>query len=189
MSSLPQWNSFNGWSWQVTITTRHSTKPHSTVEKPHIRQLFKAAFNKSKPSADEAFIQVLMRYLLKKLWLWNPVTYTHTCVLESTWVFWMALAGKEGVKAVQFILSRWVEAVGMCLREGDNVATRNPRFSAETLCASISLRQLELFQTENCLFLLAVYVVSIVSPQCHKLCDQGPITAMVQESAWGETSP
>lgn len=44
--------------------------------------------------------------------------------------------GEEGVKAVQFILGRWVEAVGMCLREGDNVATRSPRSSAETLRAS-----------------------------------------------------
>lgn len=32
----------------------------------------------------------------------------------------------------------------MCLREGDNVATRNPRSSAETWHASISLQQLEL---------------------------------------------
>lgn len=59
------------------------------------------------------------------------------------------MGGEEGVKAIQFILGRWVEAVGMCLREGDNVATRNPRSSAETLCMSISLQQLELFQTEN----------------------------------------
>lgn len=51
------------------------------------------------------------------------------------------LGGEEGVKAVQFILGRWVEAVGMCLREGDNVATRNPRSSAETWHASISRLQ------------------------------------------------
>lgn len=51
--------------------------------------------------------------------------------------------GEEGVKTVQFILGRWVEAVGMCLREGDNVATRNPRSSAETWHASISRQQLD----------------------------------------------
>lgn len=51
------------------------------------------------------------------------------------------LGGEEGVKTVQFILGRWVEAVGMCLREGDNVATRNPRSSAETWRASISRLQ------------------------------------------------
>lgn len=49
--------------------------------------------------------------------------------------------GEERVKTVQFILGRWVEAVGMCLMEGDNVATRNLRSSAETLHASISLEQ------------------------------------------------
>lgn len=43
------------------------------------------------------------------------------------------MGGEEGVKAIQFIFGRWVEAVGMCLREGDNVAARNPRSSAETL--------------------------------------------------------
>lgn len=48
---------------------------------------------------------------------------------------------EEGVNAVQFILGRWVEAVGMRLMEGDNVATRNLRSSAETLRASISLKQ------------------------------------------------
>lgn len=63
--------------------------------------------------------------------------------------FWRALVGEEGVKAVQFILGRWVEAVGMCLREGDNVATRSPRSSAETWRASISLQQLELFKLRN----------------------------------------
>lgn len=51
------------------------------------------------------------------------------------------LGGEEWVKTVQFILGRWVEAVGMCLREGDNVATRNPRSSAETWHASISRLQ------------------------------------------------
>lgn len=45
----------------------------------------------------------------------------------------ITLGGEEGVKAVQFILGRWVEAAGMCLREGDNVATGNPRSSAETV--------------------------------------------------------
>lgn len=60
--------------------------------------------------------------------------YTCTCA-----VFWMAVGEEEGVKAIQFILGRWVEAVGMCLREGDNVATRNLRSSAEILRASISL--------------------------------------------------
>lgn len=54
-------------------------------------------------------------------------------------VYSSTVGGEEGVKAIQFILGRWVEAVGMCLREGDNVATRNPRSSAETLCMSISL--------------------------------------------------
>lgn len=54
-----------------------------------------------------------------------------------------ALGGEEGVKTVQFILGRWVEAVGMCLRAGDNVATRNPRSSAETWHASISRQQLD----------------------------------------------
>lgn len=53
------------------------------------------------------------------------------------------LGGQEGVKPVQFILGRWVEAVGMCLREGDNVATRNPRSSAETWHVSISRPQLD----------------------------------------------
>ena len=67
--------------------------------------------------------------------------------VERTW------CGEERVKAVQFILGRWVEAAGMCLREGETVATENPRSSAETLCASISLMQLEFFQTENCPFL------------------------------------
>lgn len=65
----------------------------------------------------------------------------------------ITLGGEEGVKAVQFILGRWVEAAGMCLREGDNVATGNPRSSAETVRASISQQQLELFQPENCPFL------------------------------------
>lgn len=64
------------------------------------------------------------------------------------------MGGEERVKTVQFILGRWVEAVGMCLREGDNVATKNLRSSAETLCASISLLQLELFQTEKLSFSL-----------------------------------
>lgn len=41
----------------------------------------------------------------------------------------------------------------MCLMEGDNVATRNLTSSAETLHASISVEQLEFFQTENCPFL------------------------------------
>ena len=89
------------------------------------------------------------------------------------------LGGEEGVKAVQFILGRWVEAVGMCLRVGDNVATRNPRSSAETLCASISLLQLELFQTENCTFLCHVYSMS------HYL--YRPVSYTM--SHWGITGP
>lgn len=48
---------------------------------------------------------------------------------------------KEGAQTVRFILGRWVEAVGMCLREGDNVATRNPTSSAENRHSSISLQQ------------------------------------------------
>lgn len=63
--------------------------------------------------------------------------------------FWRVLGRQEGVKAVQFILGRWVEAVGMCLRVGDNVAALSPSSSAETLHASISPQQLELFPTEN----------------------------------------
>lgn len=77
-------------------------------------------------------------------------------------MIWRALGREEGVKVVQFILGRWVEAVGMCLREGDNVATRNPRSSAEILHAFISSQQLELFQTENCPFLSYVEVTSFV---------------------------
>ena len=56
--------------------------------------------------------------------------------------------GEEGVKVIQFILGRWVEAAGMCLREGDNVATGNPRSSAESLRASISRPQLQTGRTE-----------------------------------------
>lgn len=67
-----------------------------------------------------------------------------------------ALGGEEGVKAVQFILGRWVEAVGMCLREGDNVATQNPRSSAETWHASIRLQQSELFKLRTVLSLFCL---------------------------------
>lgn len=71
------------------------------------------------------------------------------------------MSGEEGVKTVQFILGRWVEAVGMCLMEGDNVATWNVRSSAETLHASISLEQSDIFQTENWPFVIHVNVPSV----------------------------
>lgn len=48
---------------------------------------------------------------------------------------------QEGALTVRFILGRSVEVVGMCLREGDNVATRNPTSSAENWHSSISLQQ------------------------------------------------
>lgn len=38
----------------------------------------------------------------------------------------MLLHGEEGVKTVPFILGRWVEAVGMCLRESANLAIQDP---------------------------------------------------------------
>lgn len=90
----------------------------------------------------------------------NLLAYNYTCsdMPYAGRVLWRALGGEEGVKTVQFILGRWVEAVGMCLMEGDNVATRKLRSSAETLRASISAEQLEHFQTENCPFFFFMFV-------------------------------
>lgn len=90
----------------------------------------------------------------------NLLAYNYTCsdMSYAGRVLWRALGGEEGVKTVQFILGRWVEAVGMCLMEGDNVATRKLRSSAETLRASISAEQLEHFQTENCPFFFFMFV-------------------------------
>lgn len=67
------------------------------------------------------------------------------CLYSAVLLPWIVCTGcmgsKEGAWAVGFILGRWVEAVGMCLREGDNVATRNPPSSAENRHSSISLQQ------------------------------------------------
>ena len=46
----------------------------------------------------------------------------------------------------------------MCLREGDNVATRNPRSSAETWHASISCDQLELFKLRTLFSFVSVVI-------------------------------
>lgn len=59
----------------------------------------------------------------------------------------MPLPGEEGVKTVEFILGRWVEAVGMCLRESDNLAILDPD-PLRMLHVSISLCQLEPFQSD-----------------------------------------
>lgn len=54
---------------------------------------------------------------------------------------WKELHGEEGVNTRQFILGRWVEAVGMCLRGSDNLATPGPdRFGkAAYLYQSVSV--------------------------------------------------
>lgn len=96
------------------------------------------------------YTELIYLFHLKCPWKSSEINHDHGCnwnKWRSSWFTEMwnlglsALGGEEGVKAVQFILGRWVEAVGMCLREGDNVATQNPRSSAETWRASISLLQ------------------------------------------------
>lgn len=95
-----------------------------------------------------------------------------------------ALGGVERVNVVQFILGRWVEAVGMCLREGDNVATRNPRSSAETWHASISLQQLELFKLRA---VLSFFCLShVIYSQCHVYGLYGFKTALFPEPVQGK---
>lgn len=56
----------------------------------------------------------------------------------------------------------------MCLREGDNVATGNPRSSAETLRASYQLAAVGDLPSRELSFLCVVFkVTSFVRSQCH----------------------
>lgn len=69
----------------------------------------------------------------------------------------------------------------MCLMEGDNVATWNVRSSAETLHASISLEQSDIFQTENWSFVIHVNVACVgTHTQCLRVTPQETISLEVK---------
>lgn len=69
----------------------------------------------------------------------------------------------------------------MCLMEGDNVATWNVRSSAESLHASISLEQSDIFQTENWSFVIRVNVACVgAHTRCLRVTPQETVSFEVK---------